>query len=82
MKKGNVSVFLALLFPLVLALVLTLLESARYGGLRLQARNAGNAAADSVMAGYNRTLLRRYGLLFYDGSGGAGLISYEDLEEE
>ena len=82
MKKGNVSVFLALLFPLVLALVLTLLESARYGGLRLQARNAGNAAADSVMAGYNRTLLRRYGLLFYDGSGGAGLISYEDMEEE
>ena len=76
------SVFLALLFPLVLALVLTLLESARYGGLRLQARNAGNAAADSVMAGYNLTLFKRYGLLFYDGSVGSGLISFEDLEEE
>ena len=82
MRKGNVSVFLALLFPLVLALLLTLLESARYGGLRLQSRNAGNAAADSVLAGYNRTLLSRYGLLFYDGGMGSGLISFEDLEEE
>ena len=76
------SIFLALLFPLVLALILTLLESARYGGLRLQAKNAGNAAADSVLAGYNRTLLDRYGLLFYDGGKGCGLISFEDLEEE
>ncbi|MBQ7600599.1 MAG: hypothetical protein IJU49_00315 [Lachnospiraceae bacterium] len=82
MRRGNVSIFLALLFPLVLALILTLLESARYGGLRLQAKNAGNAAADSVLAGYNRTLLDRYGLLFYDGGKGCGLISFEDLEEE
>ena len=82
MKKGNVSIFLALLFPLVLALLLTLLESARYGGIRLQAESAGNAAVDSVMAGYNRTLLDRYGLLFYDGGKGTGLISFEDLEEE
>ncbi len=82
MNRGNVSIFLALLFPLVLALLLTLLESARYGGLRLQAESAGNAAADSVMAGYNRTLFDRYGLLFYDGGKGTGLISFEDLEEE
>ena len=76
------SIFLALMFPLVLALLLALLESARYGGLRLMARSAGNAAADSVLAGYNRTLLERYGLLFYDGGKGSGLISFEDLEEE
>ena len=82
MRRGNVSIFLALLWPLVLALLLTLLESARYGGLRLQTKSAGNAAADSVLAGYNRTILDRYGLLFYDGGMGSGLISFEKMEEE
>lgn len=80
--RGSVSIYLALVFPVLILLLLTLLEAARYGGLRLAARDAGNAAADSVMAGYNRTLFNEYGLLFYDGSFGGGLMDYAAVEAE
>lgn len=82
MKKGSVTVLLALVFPAVLALVLTVIEAARFGGVRLKARDAGNAAVDSILAGYNRDLLDEYGLLFYDGSFGSGMIDYAKIEEE
>ena len=82
MRKGSVTVFFTLLFPIVLALVFTLLETARLGGVRLKARNAGNAAVSSVMAGYNRELLDSFGLLFYDGSFNGGTVSLEDMEKE
>ncbi len=80
--KGSISVFLSLLLSAVLILSLTLLESARVSGAIAAAKMAGNAAADSLMAGYDRALFDEYGILFYDSSFGSGLTDYDALEEE
>lgn len=82
MRKASVTVFTALLFPVILALLMTLLEAARMSGTQGKARDAGTAAVSSVMAGYNRNLLEDYGLLFYDGSFNGSSISFEKLEDE
>ena len=82
MRRGSISVFLALLLVFVLTLSLALLESARISGLKLTVKEAGDSAIDSMFAGYDRTLFEDYGLLFYDGSMGEGLVSYEDVEQE
>ena len=81
MRKGSIAVFLALTFPLIVVLLFTLIESARYAGLRSVAKTAANSAADSVFAEYDRTLFDEYGVLFYDGGNGQGTIRYDDLEE-
>ena len=61
---------------------MTLLESVHCHGLELWARQAGYAAADSVMAGFDREVFEKYGLLFYDGGFGLGLTQYEQIEDE
>lgn len=82
MRKGSVTVFVALVFPVLMALLLSIAESARFGGVKLRAGDAGAAAMDSVMAGYNRTLFNRYGLLFYDGGFNEGLVNFQKIEDE
>ena len=82
MKKGSITVFLALILPLVLILLFTLIESARVSGLRSVVKDSGDAALNSVFGAYNRTLFDEYGLLFFDGGYGSGLIDYEAIEEE
>ena len=79
MRKGSITVFLALAFPLIVVLLFTLFESARYAGLRSVARIAGNSAADSVFAEYDRTLFDEYGVLFLDGGRNRGTIRTGDL---
>ncbi|MBR0086815.1 MAG: hypothetical protein IJL98_03640 [Lachnospiraceae bacterium] len=80
--KGSVSIFLALLMIPVLMLAMTLLESVRAEGLRLVVRQCGHTAMDNVRAGFDRTVLEQYGLLFFDGGYGQGLTQYDRLEEE
>ena len=82
MKRGSISVFLALILPLVLILLFTLIESARISGIRVAVRDSGDAAINSVFGAYNRTLFDEYGLLFFDGGYGNGLIDYEAIEKE
>ncbi len=81
-RSGSITVVLALTFTFITALLLTLLEYARVSGLSCMAKLAGDLAADSLMAGYNRSLFERYGLLLYDGSLGKSTVDYEGMEEE
>ena len=81
-KKGSVTVFLSMLLTAVLVISLVLAEAARSSGLKLNAQQAGQAAIDSVLAGFDRELLEEYGLLFYDSGFGKGLPQYEDIEAE
>lgn len=82
MKKGAVTVFLAMSLPIVLILIFTLIESARSAGIRAVTKASGNAAVNSLFGAYNRTLFDEYGLLFFDGGYGGGLLSFESIEEE
>ena len=61
---GVITVFLSLVLPVILTVIATCLESARFEGLRLRSRMAADAAVQSVFAGYDRALYERYGLLF------------------
>lgn len=81
MWKGSMTVFFALTLPLILILLFTLLESARYAGLRAAANAAGNNAIDSLFASYNRTMLDEYGLLFYNGAPEGGFVDFSGIED-
>ena len=63
-SSGVITVFLSLVLPVILTVIGTCLESARYEGLRLRSRLAADAAVKSVFANYDRPLFERYGLLF------------------
>ena len=76
------TVFLALLVCLLLVLVLALLESARLSVGRWSLLEAGEAAAESLTAGYQRETYEAYGLLFYDASFGGGTPDSTRMEEE
>ncbi len=82
MKRGSISVFLSLLLSASLVFVLVVAEASRYAGLRLTARQAGAAAADSIFASFDRGLLEDYGLLFYNGGRGAESIRCELIEND
>lgn len=82
MKRGSITVFLSLILSASLVFVLVVMEASRYAGLRLTARQAGTAAADSVFAAFDRELLEDYGLLFYDGGRGAESIRCELIEND
>ena len=80
--RGSITVFLAMVLLLMLALFLVLLESARVRMLRSSTKEAADLALESVFAGYQRELYEDYGLLFYDGGFGQGLLREEDLTAE
>jgi len=82
MRRGSITVFMSLMLTALMIFTLCLGEAVRYGGLRYMARQAGNGAIDSLFAGYDRKLSDEYGLLFFDGSYGKGLISDEDIVSE
>ena len=82
MKKGNITVFLAMTLPLVLALLFSLIETARIAGVRPAAKAAGDAAVNSLFAAFNRTVFDEYGLLFFDGGYGNGLVQFDGVEAE
>ena len=70
-KRGEITVFLTLIFLSICSLLCGLAESARTAGARYYARQALNAAADSLMAQYHRGLWENYRIfgLEYRGRG-------------
>ncbi|MBR4768584.1 MAG: hypothetical protein IK088_06370 [Lachnospiraceae bacterium] len=76
------TVFFSLSLPLILILLFTLIESARYTGIRAASHAAGNNAIDSLFAEYNRTLLDEYGLMFYNGAPEGGFVDFDRIEAD
>lgn len=64
--KSTITVFLALIFVCISALVLTLVESARTAGLRYHLESSADSAIDSLFSEYHNELWDRYRLLAYD----------------
>lgn len=66
MKKGSITVFLALLLTVCITLSLILLEAARVHGLNTRLEEAGVSAMDSVFACYDRKLLEEFDIFLLD----------------
>lgn len=62
-RKGEITVFLAMILVSVCALLCGLVESARTAGARCSQRMAVNASMDSLMSQYHRKLWKEYRIL-------------------
>ena len=76
-KEASVTLFVCLAVPVLAVLILSLLEGARYCGLKADAKEWPNLAAESLFAGYQSVLLDEYGLFFLDGSFGTGELNIQ-----
>ena len=79
--RGYLSVLAALVFPLVLALCLVLIEGCRQNTLKLESECVVDIGLNSVLAEYHREMLEQYNLFFIDTSYGTQQASYEQTEE-
>lgn len=73
-KKGSITAYLCLILVVMVTLILTLIDSARYSCGRAVVSAAADEGLFSVFGGYDRILYEDYGLLLVDGGyGGADL---------
>lgn len=84
MKKGSITVFLALILSLLLSLVCTAIESVRTASARTQILSGLDIGLYSLFGQYDNTLLEEYDLFFLNASGGNGKLNlasvYDNLE--
>jgi len=77
--NAYLTVYLSLIFGVVLSLLFVLIGGAAAGAVRMQAELVADLGMDSVFAEYNRALLNQYQLFFIDASyggknGGIGMV--------
>ena len=72
--KGQISVFLAMIFLLVAALIMATLESARASALDYLTGMAARSGIESVFAAFDSDLLQDFGLLGVRGRAMQGRI--------
>ena len=77
--NAYLTVYLSLIFGIVLSLLFVLIEGAAICATRAQAELVADLGLDSVFAEYNRELLEQYEVFFIDSSyggrtGGIGML--------
>lgn len=80
MRKGYITVFLALSLTLILSLVFTVIEGARISAIRMKFECVADIGMNSVLAEYHRELLEQYELLFVDMSYGGSHANIGNTE--
>lgn len=73
-KRGSITVFLALILSLVTALVCTGIESVRMAAARTQILNGTDIGLYSLFGQFDREMLKDYDLFLLDGSYGDGSL--------
>lgn len=73
-KRGSITVFLALILSLVTALVCTGIESVRMAAARTQILNGADMGLYSLFGQFDREMLKDYDLFLLDGSCGEGSL--------
>ena len=63
MKKGSISIFLAMIFLSIVLLVSVIAEAARMSAVQAKSTSVSYMASDSVMASYAKQVYEDYGLL-------------------
>lgn len=79
--EASVTVYLALVFTIILSFLLLILEGARQNAIRLKLECAMDLSLTSIFAEYNRQLLEQYDLFFIDTSYGQPGASVENTGE-
>ena len=80
-QKGVITVYLSLSLFIMLSLITTMVESARFNMARSRAAMVMDMGMDSIFAEYNRELLDHYDLYFIDTSYGGERGSTHSTEE-
>lgn len=79
--EASISIYLALVFTIILSFILLIIEGARENAIRMKAECAMDLSMSSVFAEYNRQLLEQYDLFFIDTSYGQPGASPERIGE-
>lgn len=79
--EGSITIYLALIFTIILSFLLFIIEGARENTIRMKAELAMDLSLSSVFAEYNRQLLKQYDLFFIDASYGQANASTERIED-
>lgn len=77
--KGVITVYLSMIFLLVLSIIFSVTESARVQASRMLTETAVDAAMESFFSKYQRELFMKYNLYFFDGSFGSKKLSEKKL---
>lgn len=78
--NAYLTVYLALIFPVLLTLVFTLLQGARISAMHMRTECVTDIAMNAVLSEYNRELFKQYDLLFVDMSYGNNHASIANTE--
>ena len=78
---GQITVFLALCFLSVTALLLTCLEASRSACLQPLLKQAGESSLRSVFAAYNGEVMKAYGLMLARAADGSGTVWHRTAGE-
>ena len=65
MRRGELTVFFAMIFILIVALLSSLVEVSRRQGVRMQVVTATDAACESVFAEYDTKMLEKFKVFFF-----------------
>lgn len=82
MEKGQITVFLSLIFTLLLSVICTAAEGVRGFCLELEGKIALEAAADSLLSEYDRDLLKEYDVFYVNGGSREGNFSSENIGQK
>jgi len=71
-ENASVTIYFSLIILILLAVMMTTVESARLAGIRVRCQSAAALGIESLFADYASPLFEEYGLLFLEGSYGTG----------
>ncbi|MEE1243078.1 DUF5702 domain-containing protein [Frisingicoccus sp.] len=80
-KPGQVTIFMMLIFMVILSLLAAQYHSSIFYACRADAERAARLSAESFLAAYQRPLRDRYQILAVDGGFGGDTFQQERLEE-
>lgn len=67
-NKGSITIFVALIIPMIVAFCFTMIDFTRIVGARNQVNMAASNAIESALGNYDSDLYENYGLLAYKGN--------------
>lgn len=79
--NASVTVFAAMSLMLVVSVIGVLIEGARCQGARVMLAMAADMALDSMFSGFERELLDKYGVLFFDGADGKDTLDKQYISD-
>ena len=82
MKKGSITIYLSLVLCVCLALITGCIDSVRLANGRAAVSCAADEGLFSLFGEYDRTLYKKYGLLFIDGGYGGSTLKAGELMQE